>query len=110
MVLESVMEKGYPFYKIETFVKELCWRDYFQRVAQVKNPDFDIRQKQTPVLHYQIPQNILIAQTGIEAIDTSIQDLYETGYMHNHCRMYLAFLWLFQIIMAAICCLKYCRR
>ena len=92
MVVKSMMEKGHCFYQIETFVKELCWRDYFQRVAQVKNPDFSIRQEQTPVLHYQIPPNILIVQTAIEAIDTVIQELCETGYKHNHCRMYLAFL------------------
>ena len=30
------------------------------------------------------------ANTGINAIDKSIAELYETGYMHNHCRMYIA--------------------
>jgi deoxyribodipyrimidine photo-lyase len=36
-VLEVVLEKGYPISEIESFVKELCWRDYFQRVGQVKD-------------------------------------------------------------------------
>ena len=30
------------------------------------------------------------AKTGIQAIDKSIESLFETGYMHNHSRLYLA--------------------
>ena len=29
-------------------------------------------------------------QTGINAIDSAIRDLYEFGYIHNHLRMYIA--------------------
>ncbi len=32
MVLESVIRRGYPLHRVEQFVKELCWRDYFQRI------------------------------------------------------------------------------
>jgi len=42
-VLDHVMAKGYTILKIESFVKELCWRDYFQRVGQVKNLNQDIK-------------------------------------------------------------------
>lgn len=89
-ILEAVMKKGYHFSQIETFIKELCWRDYFQRVAQVKNPDHAIKQPQTPVLNTAIPAAIQNATTGILGIDNAINQLYETGYMHNHCRMYTA--------------------
>ncbi len=34
-VLKSVLKKGYTLSQIESFVKELCWWDYFQRVGQV---------------------------------------------------------------------------
>ena len=40
-VLDHVMLKGYKIPQIESFVKELCWRDYFQRVGQVKNLNQD---------------------------------------------------------------------
>lgn len=89
-VLRTVLQKGHPISAIESFVKELCWRDYFQRVAQVKNPDLPIRQAQTAVLNYGIPVAVLQANTGIAGIDNAIKQLYETGYMHNHCRMYTA--------------------
>ena len=89
-VLEYVVNKGYAIWQIESFVKELCWRDYFQRVAQVKDLNTDIKQAQWPVSNYQIPSSVLNATTGIEGIDTAIKLLYKSGYMHNHCRMYTA--------------------
>lgn len=33
-VLERLLAKGYKIAEIESLVKELCWRDYFQRVGQ----------------------------------------------------------------------------
>jgi deoxyribodipyrimidine photo-lyase len=89
-VLSHILAKGYKIQQIESFVKELCWRDYFQRVGQHKNLNQDIKQAQEPVLHYEIPVEIVNANTGIIGIDNAIQQLYSNGYMHNHCRMYTA--------------------
>jgi len=89
-VLQSVLDRGYSIKSIEPLVKELCWRDYFQRVAQHKDVWQDIKQPQTPVLNNQIPVAVVQAKTGIQGIDEAVQTLYETGYMHNHCRMYTA--------------------
>ena len=89
-VLQQVLAKGYELSQIESFVKELCWRDYFQRVWQVKDIHVDIKWPQQPVLHTQLPMAIVQANTGIVAIDQAIQQLYSSGYMHNHCRMYTA--------------------
>jgi deoxyribodipyrimidine photo-lyase len=89
-VLYRVLQKGYQIQNIESFVKELCWRDYFQRVGQHKDLNQDIRQRQVPVSNDGIPVKILNADTGIQGIDNAINHLYLTGYMHNHCRMYTA--------------------
>lgn len=89
-VLEIVLNKGYLVKDIESFVKELCWRDYFQRVAQHKNVSDDIKSNQQPGRSSELPIAVQKAQTGIEAIDKAILDLYEKGYMHNHARMYTA--------------------
>ena len=89
-VLEIILKKGYKIYQIEQFVKELCWRDYFQRVAQVKDLNTEIKYPQSPILNREIPSNILEANSGVSSIDDAINTLYETGYMHNHCRMYTA--------------------
>ena len=89
-VLKTVLEKGYKIPEIESFVKELCWRDYFQRVGQVKDLNQEIKQVQQPVLNHEIPSQVLNASSGIVGIDNAILQLYHNGYMHNHCRMYTA--------------------
>jgi deoxyribodipyrimidine photo-lyase len=50
----------------------------------------DLKQVQTEVKHFEMVAAIHSATTGIEAVDLSIQQLFTTGYMHNHCRMYVA--------------------
>ncbi|MFZ9982259.1 MAG: FAD-binding domain-containing protein [Cyclobacteriaceae bacterium] len=89
-ILRYLIHSGYDYPSCEILIKELAWREYFQRVWQHKNPDEDIRQSQTDVRHQDIPESILNASTGIEGIDAAIRELFETGYMHNHCRMYTA--------------------
>lgn len=89
-VLEQVLSKGYALPQITSFVKELCWRDYFQRVAQVRNLNECIKHPQAPVAHQYIPTAVLNAATGIDGIDRAIEQLYQSGYVHNHCRMYIA--------------------
>jgi len=90
MVLDTVLAKGYPLAEIESFVKELAWRDYFQRVGQVRNLEKEIKFPQTEVEHNEIPSAVVNVQTGIHALDRAIEELYAHGYMHNHLRMYTA--------------------
>ena len=91
-VAEIVLDKGYSPREIESFLKELAWRDYFQLVWQElkSNINKDVKQTQPNVSNYQVPKSIVDAETGIEAIDKGILSLYESGYMHNHLRMYVA--------------------
>lgn len=91
-VLNSVLERGYDLWEIESFVKELAWRDYFQRVWHAKDINQDLKKPQEKVSNYQIPESVLKAETGILGIDNALKTLYATGYMHNHCRMYVAFM------------------
>lgn len=91
-IAKTVLEKGYKPYEIESFLKELAWRDYFQQIWIVKGSEIntDLKQTQSPVCNYLIPSNIVSANSSIEAIDKGIKELYESGYMHNHLRMYVA--------------------
>jgi deoxyribodipyrimidine photo-lyase len=91
-VLDSVLKRGYKFYEYERFVQELAWREYFQNVWQAAKDevDDDLKQPQEDVENSQISTALINAETGIEAIDKGVKDLYETGYVHNHLRMYIA--------------------
>jgi deoxyribodipyrimidine photo-lyase len=91
-VRDAVLSKGYKNHQVEKFLQELSWREYFQRVWQAKNTliESDLKQAQTRVLHWQMIKAIQNAASGIDAVDTAINKLYSTGYMHNHLRMYTA--------------------
>ncbi len=91
-VAKVILNKGYKPHEILIFLKELAWRDYFQMgwIHFKEKINEDIKQTQTPVSNHETPENIVLANTGITAIDTSIENLYETGYMHNHMRMYVS--------------------
>ncbi len=89
-IMKSVLDKGYKPYQIDSFLKELAWRDYFQQVWLNKNIDTDIKQLQPNTKNYKIATAITTANTGITAIDNGINELQKTGYMHNHLRMYTA--------------------
>jgi deoxyribodipyrimidine photo-lyase len=91
-VQEVVFNKGHKPYEIEKFLQELAWREYYQRVWQVKNDLIwqDLKQPQPEVKHHQMITGMQNAATGIQAIDEQIENLYATGYMHNHIRMYVA--------------------
>ena len=91
-VLLSVFKKGYKPYQVEKFIQELAWRDYFQRVWQAKGDAVwqALKQEQPDVQHHHMPHAVETGTTGIEAVDALINRLFETGYMHNHMRMYTA--------------------
>ncbi|MBX7056253.1 MAG: hypothetical protein K1X36_14980, partial [Pyrinomonadaceae bacterium] len=91
-VMERTLKRGYKYHQVEKFMMELAWRDYFQQVWRVKQQliDTDLRQPQPDVRNTSMPRAILDAATGIEAVDDAIRGLYDTGYVHNHARMYIA--------------------
>ena len=91
-VYKSLLNKGYKFYEIEKLVQELAWRDYWQQVWISKGEEInnDLKWAQPAVQNHSMPSNIINATTGIDAIDESIRSFYETGYLHNHMRMYIA--------------------
>lgn len=91
-VQESILERGFSRRAIEKFLQELAWREYFQRVWQAKRDSLfeDIKYPQSNVVHHKMIESIVNATTGIDAIDQSINEFYNTGYLHNHVRMYIA--------------------
>ena len=91
-VRDSVMNKGYKAEQIEKFLQELAWREYYQRIWQAKDDLIwqDLKQPQPDILHRAMISAATNAATGITALDKQIESLFNTGYMHNHARMYLS--------------------
>lgn len=92
MVLDSLLERGFSVSECTKFIQELTWREFFQAWWNVHGNaiDNDCKREQPSANKHGIPAAIVEAATGIETIDKHIQLLYQTGYMHNHVRMYTA--------------------
>ena len=91
-IMEHILDKGHDPARIEKFIQELAWRDYWQQIWVAKGDaiNSDLKRKQSQVSNTAIPRAIIEAGTGITAIDNGIQEFYKTGYLHNHLRMYIA--------------------
>jgi deoxyribodipyrimidine photo-lyase len=91
MVKDTILKK-HTVQEAEKLIQELAWRAYWQQVWQQVGDTItnDLKQPQQDVVQHKMISNIENATTGIHAIDKGIKQLYKTGYMHNHCRMYTA--------------------
>jgi deoxyribodipyrimidine photo-lyase len=79
----------------EKFVSELGWRDYWRqvhaalgdRIAEALEPP-----AATPraAACEQMPADVLQGATGMACIDAFVRRLHDTGWLHNHERMWLA--------------------
>ena len=76
----------------EKLIQELAWREYFQTVWAARGDDIfsDIRFERDDWRHSGIVSAIKEANTGVAVFDAGVRELYDTGYAHNHLRMWLA--------------------
>lgn len=95
-VRSAALAKVKSTHEAEKFITELAWRDYWQRVYdQIGDGVWEDREPYKTGFTSAdyadtLPDDILNAQTGLVCIDDFIKTLYQTGYLHNHARMWLA--------------------
>ena len=59
-VFEKILERNIPFWKVEKFVQELCWRDYWQLIWKREGSriDSDLKTTQVGVTNHSISKSI----------------------------------------------------
>ena len=75
---------------IEKFVEEIFWRTYWRGWLETHPWIYDEylnTSKNQPILK----------KTGIKCFDYWREELIETGYLHNHSRMWFASIWIFTL-------------
>lgn len=85
----GIKRSGFGAYK---FVFELAWRDFWRRVW-ARHGDGIERDMEAPKVRLgnsQMPQNIIEGETALACMDAFVRDLRDTGYVHNHARMWFA--------------------
>ncbi|WP_371155159.1 FAD-binding domain-containing protein [Jannaschia sp. 2305UL9-9] len=90
----------------EVFVQEVIWRGYFkgwlERRPQVWTNYVDGVQADLAVLDRdrRLRRDVTRAmqgETGIACFDAWAEELVQTGYLHNHARMWFASIWIFTL-------------
>jgi deoxyribodipyrimidine photo-lyase len=90
----------------EKFVQEVIWRGYFkgwlERRPQVWGSYVAELQADLAALDRdrrlrRDVERAMNGQTGMECFDTWAAELVDTGYLHNHARMWFASIWIFTL-------------
>ena len=104
-VLEAVLGRHSP-QAAEKFVQEVYWRSYWKGWLEQRPAVWEMyRSGLTAALDQVQTQSGLRrawadacgGQTGIDAFDHWAQELRQTGYLHNHARMWFASIWIFTL-------------
>ncbi len=90
-IRERLLQRHNAF-ACEKLLQELAWREYFQRVWWEKGDAIfsDLRFPRDDWRHHELVTALVEGKTGISAIDAAVAELFKTGYMHNHMRMWVA--------------------
>ncbi len=101
-VLSATLKREDPL-TAEKFIQEVCWRTYWKGWLE-RNPtvwqNYGHEREQLASLTPALQKAIRRAQqatTGIECFDHWVEQLVQTGYLHNHARMWFASIWIFTL-------------
>ncbi|MGR8948711.1 MAG: FAD-binding domain-containing protein [Gammaproteobacteria bacterium] len=104
-VLKATLEQ-WSYDEAEKFIQEVFWRGYFKGWLEHYPQVWEEYQRDlfglfaTMAKDSKLERSYGIATsgaTGIECFDAWVHELIETGYLHNHARMWFASIWIFTL-------------
>ena len=88
----------------EKYVQEVCWRTYWKGWLELRPAIWTRFLADRDAAHEGMNAGLAKAvasaeagTTGIEGFDDWARELVETGYLHNHARMWFASIWIFTL-------------
>ena len=97
-IIRSLHEHGVP--TSNKFLEEVFWRIYFRGYFET-HPSIWLSYKERLSADKQFKDNnyqkAIDGNTGIQCFDDWLKILYNTGYLHNHTRMWFASIWIFTL-------------
>jgi deoxyribodipyrimidine photo-lyase len=90
----------------EKFIQEVLWRTYWKGWLELRPGVWRRYQTDLSAQIAAVEQNggfrkdyqaAIAGRTGIEGFDDWARELTETGYLHNHARMWFASIWIFTL-------------
>ncbi|OIH93929.1 DNA photolyase [Curtobacterium sp. MCBA15_001] len=99
-VVDAVLDQ-HTLSAAEKFVQEVYWRTYWKgwleqhpEVWRRYRTDVESLLTADPPAQY---QDAVSGRSGIDAMDAWVRELVDTGYLHNHTRMWFASIWVFTL-------------
>lgn len=86
---------AHPFPVVEKFVQEVYWRTYWKSWLSLR-PQVWTAFTQDSIPEPARAREVEAARSGNPIIDRFARELAETGYLHNHARMWVAAWWIHQ--------------
>lgn len=86
----------------EKFVQEVLWRTYWKGWLELRPSVWTQFEQELDRQRESFPDSGAIrsaeaGETGIEGFDDWARELVDTGYLHNHARMWFASIWIFTL-------------
>mgnify|MGYP006266673807 CR=1 FL=1 len=90
----------------QKFIQEVFWRTYWKGWLEMRPQVWEsylqerrlrLEEIQSGGPRKQAYSRATNAQTGMDAFDAWVRELVETGYLHNHTRMWFASIWIFTL-------------
>lgn len=98
-VVEEVL-KHHSAEAAEKFIQEVFWRTYWKGWLEMRPAVWDHYLARREAALADPPNDYEAAiegRTGIEGFDDWAQELVQTGWLHNHARMWFASIWIFTL-------------
>ncbi len=87
------LKQRFPPESLHKLLEEMAWREFFHHVWRTRGTAILKDLGPAPwsgAYATELPADVLGAATGVPAIDATIRQLYDTGWLHNHPRLWLA--------------------
>ena len=94
-------QRKYDFKASEKWLQEVCWRRYWKGWLEARPQVWSEWQQRVIDLRATLPQRVLdhadavaAGKSGVACMDLIARELIETGYLHNHARMWWSSFWI----------------
>jgi deoxyribodipyrimidine photo-lyase len=94
-------QQKYNFSTTEKWLQEICWRRYWKGWLEMRPQVWSEWRQRVSELRASLPQKVLdhaeavaAGESGVACMDLIARELIETGYLHNHARMWWASFWI----------------
>jgi len=91
----------HSFQSVEKWLQEACWRRYWKGWLEMRPQVWTQWRQRVNGLGEELPRDtlaragrVMAGESGVACMDVIARELIDTGYLHNHARMWWASFWI----------------